>query len=80
MESITIGWQSKDLWFESQSRQLDFSVFLIFTPGQQYSLLTGIFSFSLPMWKFSIDLAVTAPQYLSAGTSIPPKLSYSVLV
>ena len=40
---------------------------------------TGICSVSSPIGKFSFDLAVWAPKYLSAGTSISPKLSVSIL-
>jgi len=39
----------------------------------------GIFSVSPPMSKFFKDLWVCAPQYLSAGTLIGPKVSDSSL-
>ena len=40
----------------------------------------GILSRSPPILKFISDLWVYAPQYLSAGTSNGPKVSFSVLV
>jgi hypothetical protein len=41
---IAVNRQSKDLWFESQSRKLDFSAFLIKMYGMQTELANWVLS------------------------------------